>query len=415
MLRNYEDEADVPFEESPGQPSAMPAPVVDGPAAAQAEPSHSGDPGTTDEAFARPQFAPEPITLPPIAAYDARATPAEPAVPPPVAAPVSEPVVDRPVARQKMVKMAIAGGRQTGKSYLFQSIVLRTWTGFKAGALAGFLDDRKSTLVRMDGDTAIHDEHVIDNYKSWGLIPPTQNQVVFRVKLTYPMGWFGVRDRAIELSFVDAPGEDWSRNELAKECTDTDVMVLCVPAWAAFPAVLSESEESDAAHALTDFHSIVYEFSTALANLPTKKKVQMVVALTMADDGRSALDIVRTNWIEPFTRGPIAAENREALHRQSGLSSYLAAARRVSDFVELELKRQSNNHVNSIPGSLRFGGTKPWFIPVSAIDGARLMRIVGEKNERERQKLVKESGDPVPAHVELPLLIALCQQTNALM
>jgi hypothetical protein len=337
-------------------------------------------------------------------------------VPPPVATSTADVVAtDRPLARNKMVKMAIAGGRQTGKSYLFQSIVLRTWTGFKAGALAGFLDDRKSTLVRMDGDTPIYDDHVIDNYKSWGLIPPTQNRVVFKVKLTYPMGWFGRRDRAIELAFVDAPGEDWSRNELAKECTDTDVMLLCVPAWAAFPAVLTETEETEARHAIDDFHTIVTEFSAELDRLPKKKKVQMVVALTMADDGRSALDVVRTNWIEPFTRGAIAHENREALHRQSGLSSYLAMARRVSDFVELELKRQSNVQVNSIPGSLKFAGTRPWFIPVSAIDGARLQRIVGEPSAQQRQKLVKESGDPIPAHVELPLLIALCQQTNALM
>ncbi len=395
MLRKYDDEADVPLEEAPGQSSSGPASPADRETVAR-------DLGAPDEVVTGPQFESDAVASAG-AAHDTPASAAETVV------------ADHHVARQKMVKMAIAGGRQTGKSYLFQSIVLRTWTGFKAGALAGFLDDRKSTLVRMDGDTAIHDDHVIDSYKSWGQIPSTQNQVVFRVKLTYPTGWFGGGERAVELSFVDAPGEDWALHGLAKQCTDTDVMVLCVPAWAAFPAVLTEKEEADAAGALSDFHSIVYEFSTELAKLPKKKKVQLVVALTMADDGRSALDVVRTNWIEPFTRGAIAAENREALHRQSGLSGYLAAARRVSDFVELELKRQSNNHVNSIPGSLRFGGTKPWFIPVSAIDGARLKRVLGEPSERERQKLVKESGDPVPAHVELPLLIALCQQTNALM
>jgi hypothetical protein len=134
----------------------------------------------------------------------------------------------------------------------------------------------------------------------------------------------------------------------------------------------------------------------------------------MADDGRSILDRVRENWIEPFTAGAIASENRSALLSQSGLSSYLAAARKVSDYVCEQLKKQPNLNVKAIPGAVQFGHTAPLFLPVSAIDGARLQRILNSPKE-EQEAMARQSGDPVPAHVELPLLIALCAQTNALM
>ncbi|MEE8524545.1 MAG: hypothetical protein V3T72_11490, partial [Thermoanaerobaculia bacterium] len=68
--------------------------------------------------------------------------------------------------------------------------------------------------------------------------------------------------------------------------------------------------------------------------------------------------------------------------------------------------------VAAIPQKLDFHGGKPWLIPVSAIEGSFLEGIESKfKNPEERPRL----PPPVPVHVELPLLVALCERSNALM
>ena len=61
--------------------------------------------------------------------------------------------------------------------------------------------------------------------------------------------------------------------------------------------------------------------------------------------------------------------------------------------------------------NLDYGYGAPWLIPVTAIDGAQLARVEASRvSDAERLRI----GPPVPAHVELPLLIAMSDQHNAL-
>jgi hypothetical protein len=77
-----------------------------------------------------------------------------------------------------------------------------------------------------------------------------------------------------------------------------------------------------------------------------------------------------------------------------------------------ELAAADSPGVARIPDELSFGGNPPWLIPVSAIHSEALDRLEGDyPNPDERPR----RAPPVPIHVELPLLVALCEQGNALM
>jgi hypothetical protein len=73
--------------------------------------------------------------------------------------------------------------------------------------------------------------------------------------------------------------------------------------------------------------------------------------------------------------------------------------------------------VGAIPQTLTFGKGTPWVVPLSAIDGARLEQLEKHYPKPDDPARLRETrrGAPIPVHVELPLLVALCERENALM
>ena len=59
------------------------------------------------------------------------------------------------------------------------------------------------------------------------------------------------------------------------------------------------------------------------------------------------------------------------------------------------------------------GGGDPWLLPVTAVDGEHL-EFIGGLTVDVRTNAVRRVGDPIPAHAELPLLVAICDRYNAL-
>src|SRR6185295_7177407 len=141
----------------------------------------------------------------------------------------------------------------------------------------------------------------------------------------------------------------------------------------------------------------------------TTHPVRSILALTMADDRRSALTTLRNRWITPFIERP--RPHLDALRTASGTARYLASARQISEAVFKEFDASHDPRISGIPERIEFGGGRPWFVPLSAIDGATLDSWDQGRVEKPRADL----PPPVPVHVELPLLVALCDSRHALM
>lgn len=96
---------------------------------------------------------------------------------------------------------------------------------------------------------------------------------------------------------------------------------------------------------------------------------------------------------------------------QAGVMRYLNNARQVSDLLA-ESFAGARQVVSGIPKQLNFNGGPPWIIPMSAIEGKVL-----DQFEKDKTSLVERQryGYPVPVHVELPLLMVLCEHHNALL
>jgi hypothetical protein len=77
---------------------------------------------------------------------------------------------------------------------------------------------------------------------------------------------------------------------------------------------------------------------------------------------------------------------------------------------------KNNPLVSRIPRQLDFGRGLPWIIPISAVEGKTLARAIeARKGMTDDAPLPPGIEPPVPIHVELPLLAALCENHNALM
>jgi len=131
--------------------------------------------------------------------------------------------------------------------------------------------------------------------------------------------------------------------------------------------------------------------------------VKCILALTMADDHRSALRTLRSRWIDPYMGKKNQRKVLDQLCNPWRITRYLQNAQAISEYLHREFDESKWTEIQGIPARLEFGRGKPWILPVTAVDGARL--ILGDKSE----------GEPTPAHVELPLLVAMCEKHNVLM
>jgi GTPase SAR1 family protein len=320
------------------------------------------------------------------------------------------------------LKFGIVGGKGVGKSYLLQSLVYRSY-GEQAGALTPYLDKRKILLssgtVR---DAAQHTPEnlvaFVRNYETWQRLGQTlYNERWYRYQLPLRTGIVGLTRFEIEVEFFDGSGESFfgvprSRNHgtWRDAYLDVQVMVFCLPLWVAFPKKdLSDKDLEEREQRLEAFAQAVGNYQELRELHRQERPVRSILALTMADDPRSSLTTLRDRWVEPYMRTP--GRYLRKLRTQAGVMRYLHNARQVSDWLA-ESFAGARQVVSSIPKQLNFNGGPPWILPMSAIEGKVLDQF--EKDETslvERQRY----GYPVPVHVELPLLMALCEHHNALL
>jgi GTPase SAR1 family protein len=319
------------------------------------------------------------------------------------------------------VTLGILGGKGVGKSYLFSAMVYRSYSPVQAGAMSRFVESTRlfHASHRNDRARTLSLSDFMHRYIGWDRLPQTvhTNQSWYRLRLNYRTGLLGRSRSHVEVNFFDGSGEGFfeaSRtrglSQLWREgYLNARVMVFCLPIWVAFPGGLSRSDWQQRREALLGFERVIQNYDDMRRESKLTHPVRSILVLTMADDRRSALTTLYERWIAPYLDSP--ETYLQALRSGSGVTQYLAEAQRVSAALHGELSASSDPRVGSIPYRLNFGN-RPWVIPTSAIQGSRLDRIEREYGgSMDRPELPA----PVPAHVELPLLVALCESTNALM
>ncbi|MDQ3283125.1 MAG: hypothetical protein M3Q69_17125 [Acidobacteriota bacterium] len=342
---------------------------------------------------------------------------------------------DEPFDRPGTDKVGIVGGKGTGKSYLFQAMVYRTFAGRHSGALTWYLERDAMQLfmakeqpdgrggIKTGTARAMNRVSFIKKYQNWQRLPFTmkEEQHWYRLRLPYRTGWLGGVRSALDVEFFDGSGEGffgagsvtsadralWERNYAA-----ASVMVFCLPLWAAFPdSSISDHDAEWRDMMLEDFEQVVQNYSAIRRDRP----VSSIVALTMSDDRRGALRTLRDRWISPFIDSPHTYLKQ--LRKGSGVARYLANARLVSEALHEEFESSGDPRVSNIPQRLDFGRGKPWIVALSAMEGVRLdeLELKYENPDDAARAREARSAAPTPVHVELPLLLALCERENALM
>lgn len=343
----------------------------------------------------------------------------------------SEPVRVHPVGPETgasnvaATKLGIVGGKGVGKSYLFQAMVYRTLSGNKSGALTYFLEKDGIQLYsgHQLGDEMwrVNEVDFIRNYSAWNRLGPTiaGNQRWYRLRLNYRNGVLGRQRSAVDVEFLDASGEFFFEMALDPEnrhlwrtgFLNTGVMVFCLPLWAAFPGGdLTVADRGERETILSSFFTVLNNFQELRRLHLSSSPVRSILALTMADDPRGGLKTLRERWILSLMDRP--HRFLRELRTGSGAALYLENARRVSEAVHEEFLVSRDGRVSGIPQRLDLDAGEPWLIPVSAIEGSTLDLLESERAQGVEREV---TADPVPAHVELPLLVALCEHTNALM
>ena len=318
-------------------------------------------------------------------------------------------------------RLGIVGGRSVGKSYLFRAMVYRTYAGTQSGALTSYLDGIRlfRALKKEDAVQTMSLARFVKRYAAWEKLPSTTKdfQEWFRLRLRYRTGILGRSRSALDVDFFDGSGEDlqalWTPenrklwNEVYREA---GVMVFCLPLWAAFPGPdLVMKDWQDREELLEGFDQVIQNYTDMRAKSGQTRAVFSILALTQADDRRSALRTLHERWIRPYMEDPHTYLRQ--LRRGGNVARYLANARTVSSALYEELAATRDPRVASIPESLNFGRGGPWLMPVSAVEGSLLESFGGNPPKVGAAPL----PPPVPVHVELPLLVALCERSNALM
>jgi hypothetical protein len=349
---------------------------------------------------------------------------------------------DEPFDRPDAHKLGIIGGKGVGKTYLFQAMFYRCFSGKQSGALTKYLQPEGAHLFIARGETGGDGRQItktgkartlnrvgfIHEYENWQRLSTTKKEVQqwYRLRLLYRTGVWG-RDRsALDVEFFDASGEGLlgletlspqDREVWDKAYLDARVMVFCLPLWAAFPnGNLTDDEWMIREGLIGGLEQVVNHYKDMRRRHNRTTAVSSILALTMADDRRSALRALHDAWIKPYLDSPHTILRR--LRKETGIARYIANARKISEAVLEEFASSRAPQVASIPGSLDFGRGEPWIVPLSAIDGDRLQDLEDRYRNRpdDSARLMEaRNAAPTPVHVELPLLLALCERENALM
>nr|VFJ50016.1 MAG: hypothetical protein BECKDK2373C_GA0170839_102729 [Candidatus Kentron sp. DK] len=316
-------------------------------------------------------------------------------------------------------KLAIVGGKMTGKSYLFQSMVHRL-AGVE-GSMGYFLNAGTAQLHELAhyGDTgqSVTPDQFLTSYRQWYRLEFTQHKPIwYQLNIPFSAGILGFAQPEIEINYLEASGEGFFEQAMHgnnvgewEAFLDVKTIVFCLPLWAAFPGRKMTQEDWVAREGLLQgLGKVADHFASLLRTHNRKRKTRTILALTMADDRRGGLSTLRENWIDPHMQDD--SQLRESLGSANGIIRYLANTQRVSEIVRKEMERSSDIRIRSLPKRIKFGHQKTWFIPMTAIHGDTLDRM-----EQEGQEVRAGIRAPVPVHVELPLLVALSDGRQALM
>ncbi|WP_295388183.1 hypothetical protein [uncultured Thiodictyon sp.] len=321
-------------------------------------------------------------------------------------------------------QLGIIGGKGVGKSYLFQAMVYRVQHARTAGALSYFLDSAGVELVTTRSPDVpartVNLQRFNGDYERWTRLGSTlaTHQPWYRLALPYRTGLLGRSRSALEVEFFDGSGEQFfeprdpnNRALWEQAYRAATVMVFCLPLWAVFPGTeLSSADWRERESILESFHAVVQNYKDMRRQLGLRQPVRSLLALTMADDRRGGLTRLRDTWIGGYLQQHQAFLMQTRTGR--GIARYLANARRVSEVLRAEFAAAPSPGIAGIPDLLRLGAGRPWLIALSAIHGEALDQLeLAYPNPDERPPRLP----PIPAHVELPLLVALCERANALM
>jgi hypothetical protein len=350
---------------------------------------------------------------------------------------------DEPFDRPGAEKLGILGGKGVGKSYLFQAMVYRTLAGQQSGALTYYLEQGRIRLFTERGEKAAGEQvrnfaktgtartlnpvTFVKKYQTWQRLSFTSKeaQIWYRLRLLYRTGWLGRNESALDVEFFDGSGEgffqlptvDLKDRELwDRAYLNARVMVFCLPLWAAFPGNDLTDEEWDYREDVIEgFRQVMENYRDMRDRHNQKMPVISILALTMSDDRRSALRTLYDRWISPYMDS--SHTYLKQLRKGKGIAQYLANARKVSEALHEEFGAARDPRVTSIPQSLDFRAGKPWIVALSAIEGDRLEELENKFSGPDDPARIREArkAAPVPVHVELPLLVALCERENALM
>ena len=311
-------------------------------------------------------------------------------------------------------RIVLIGGKGTGKSYLFQSMVQRTQSHHCAGALSYYLDGNRTQLLsakcRQDPAFRERISSYLKEYKNYTRLKQTSliDQAWYRLELPYKKGFFGKKTDSLNIEFYDGAGEyyesplDENNFGVWEDVVKSKIIVYCLPLWIIFPQdQLSEGDKKERREYLDAFDKILTNYEDVRKRKKQTHSVFSILALTQADDNRlnknGLAGEIKKNWIKEYLDN--YQTYTEELKKPHNVLKYIKNTQKVSNLLFQEISKSSSPEISSIVTGLDLG-KKPWIIPVSAIQGNN----IDSKIEQE----------PHPIHVELPLLIALCEYTNAL-
>ena len=325
-------------------------------------------------------------------------------------------------------KIGILGGTKFGKTYFFNALAYRLTAGEFAGALSYYrpsceLWEFPFSESGNRGPGKLRGlREFLESYKNWIPLKVTRmtNQRWYCLRTQFRSGWLGRSRSSMDIEFLDGSGEGFEADlgpltlpTWETAFSDAKFMIFCLPIWAMFPTDhLSPQDLKDRALFLDGFDKVLSNYLTV------KKKglrVRTVLALTMADDRRCSLRLLRERWIDPMVEKTRTKDYLRQMRNRRGATRYLASARSVSNYLYRRLKSDvSDVFLHSNIEKLDLGFGPPTMIPVTALEGAILTSRQFPSKQGEGSSDLNKTP-PFPAHVELPILAALCARYNILM
>ncbi len=341
--------------------------------------------------------------------------------------------------------ISILGSKQSGKTYLFQGLVHRL--SLDRNSLAPYLGRDKTVdvdYVTPDGSTRhLEVNQYLEAYRAFKRIPQSDRFQRIKTTISYRRGDSEIE--RIELTCSDQPGEKFGEGDAGWEyIAASSGVIITFTMFALVPAHARQSyvdRQGNVAHVDhpgqfgTWVHRLLEERSKLGKSNPgaIPRRVEVVIALTMADDPRSfhvpGWDTWHDRWMRSYDERALAGVDA---------GYQMRVLNQLNRFFD-ELINDHDVLGHSVRNFAVHLGTRPRFVPVRAIEGWLLdyndpPHQTGEHQETDDslaaagarasdhpdaagdalEALAKErmQRGPRPIHVETPLLYVLSRYRN---